>query len=164
MKKDYRYVKEQYINMWLPILVGMTLLEGFILFAGDNSDFTGTEYFAFSIGFFVPFIITMYSLYYIRRRKKFMQSDKKYSGRIVGCGAYYATKGYGSRFYLQIEFEKKGKKIVIESMGYPNSPNSTLSSRDCTVYELEGEYYPANYTLAKKGQKRLEIPTTKRKH
>lgn len=102
--------------------------------------------------------IVFYSCYFRQKRKKFLASTLFYRGTVLKYDAMYKTRGTGSKFYCYIQFQRNGKVENLKTKGYANSPYEMLANPKCTVYELNGEYYPANFTIRSRKQPYINIP------
>lgn len=165
-EKDYRYAREEYIYYSLPatifviILIVIPLLLSADIKTGIEAYFSDWESLILtSSALSFALFFTVYSLYYRKKRSKILNSKLFYEGKIVKCDAVYRTKGIGTRYYLYIEFEKNEEKESMVTSGYSKDPKEILGSLKCRVFELNGKYYPAYFTLETKKQTKIDIPS-----
>ncbi|MDD5936004.1 MAG: hypothetical protein PUC65_10680 [Clostridiales bacterium] len=162
--KDYRYAREAYIFYTLPVSIFCLILQILrqIIFNTKPSDRIRIfDWEMIIIGWLVTAIficIALYSYSYRQKRKKFLASNLFYPGTVIKYDSVYKTRGTGSRFYCYIQFQRNGKLETLRTKGYTNSPYEKLANPNCTVYELHGEFYPANFTIRSRKQPYIHIP------
>lgn len=162
--KDYRYPVESYVFYTLPFIILQLILEILIQIdsirkPADRILIIDWELHTAGWAITAIFIcIALYSYSCRQKRSMFLASNLFYTGTIVKYECVDRNRGRGSRYYCYIQFERKGKKEILRSQGYAYSPDEMLASPNCTVYELNGEFYPANFVIRSRYELHINIP------
>ena len=94
------------------------------------------------------------------RIKKAKKKGKKLEGYIESVVAHSAGR-LGYTYVLEISFFD-GQKKVRKTEHYRDDPNTKLTSRKCSIYELNGKYIETDFAVVsnKKESSNLGIPKT----
>ena len=138
------------------LVLWMAMLALNILEMTSNSEIYGGFPWLFMVSYFIADIsILIYSYSGDIIRKKYIKNGRRLEGYIDSAQEYFSGR-FESRYVLKISFNDRQKKIRKTEL-YLGNPNRKLSSRKCSIYELNGKYIEADFSVASGKDKAHEL-------
>lgn len=139
-----------FLVLWI-VMFALNILEMI-----SNSDIYDGFPWLFMVGYFITVIsLLIYSYSGDIVRNKYKKYGRRFDGYIESAKVYVSGR-FGFRYVLKISFVDK-KRMVRKTEQYMGNPNMKLSSRKCSIYELNGKYIETDFSIVPKKKEGLDL-------